>query len=43
MVRLFLWLAAPGRDADVEGQTLTFHANIWFRGPRALWIRRGRG
>ena len=24
----------------VEGQTLSFHPNISFRGPRALWVRR---
>ena len=25
----------------VPGQTLTFHPNISFRGPQALWVRRG--
>jgi cytochrome P450 len=27
----------------VEGQAFTFHPNISFRGPQALWVRRGRG
>ena len=27
----------------VEGQELTFHPNISFRGPQALWVERARG
>ena len=28
--------------ALVEGQELTFHPNISFRGPQALWVSAGR-
>jgi len=27
----------------VEGQAFSFHPNISFRGPQALWVRAGPG